>query len=54
VTKLDKELLAKIANGSGRCYPHEGKYMAQEILEWRKKAEEDLLKTQPIPLLPFP
>lgn len=44
---LDRALIEKLANGSGRCYPHEGKYMAQEILR-RREAEEKLTKTQPI------
>jgi hypothetical protein len=64
VTKLDDALLDKIANGNGRCYPHEGKAMAQELIEFRKAAAEaakaattaKLTATQPIPNpgLPFP
>jgi hypothetical protein len=40
VTRLDDELIKKLATGSGRCYPYEGKAMAAEILEWRTKAAE--------------
>lgn len=42
MTTLSDELIACIAKGSGRCYPHEGKAMAAEILEWRKKATDAL------------
>lgn len=37
---LSDELIAKIADGSGRCYSHEGKAMAAEIREWRRRAAE--------------
>lgn len=36
--RLSDELIRCIAEGSGRCYSHEGKAMAQEIKEWREKA----------------
>jgi hypothetical protein len=42
---LDDELLKKIANGSGRTYPHEGKAMAEELI--KRRAAEKLEKTQP-------
>ena len=40
MSKLSDELLKKIAEGSGRCYPHEGKAMAQEIIEHRTRLKE--------------
>jgi hypothetical protein len=38
--KLDDPLLKKLATGSGRNYPHEGRAMAREILELRRKVAE--------------
>jgi hypothetical protein len=43
--KLSDDVIKQIAAGSGRCYSHEGKKMAQEILE-RRAAEAMALKTQ--------
>lgn len=37
MTTLSDELLKQIAEGSGRCYPHEGKAMALELVERRKR-----------------
>ena len=50
MTRLEDDLLAKIANGSGRTYPHEGKAMALELMERRAKEKLDakLTATQPI------
>jgi uncharacterized protein YciI len=36
--RLSDDVIKQIAAGSGRCYAHEGKKMAQEILE-RRAAE---------------
>lgn len=33
--KVSDEVLKQVAAGSGRCYPHEGKAMARELLEFR-------------------
>jgi hypothetical protein len=47
---LDDELLKKIATGSGRTYPHEGKAMAEELIKRRAvEAAAKLGSTQPIP-----
>jgi hypothetical protein len=55
MSRLDDALLKKIAEGSGRCYPHEGKAMAEELIA-RRAAEAKLTATQPIPHpgLPWP
>ncbi len=38
--RLDDETLAQIAKSSGRCYPHEGKAMAEELIAFRKAAAD--------------
>jgi hypothetical protein len=45
MTTLDDELLKKIATGSGRTYPHEGKAMAEELI--RRRAAEKAAATPP-------
>lgn len=37
---LPDEIVQQIAEGSGRCYAYEGKLMALELIEWRRKAKE--------------
>ncbi len=55
---LSDELLKRIAGGSGRCYSHEGKSMATELLARRKAAVEAAqaaqAATNPAPLYPYP
>lgn len=52
MSRLDDALLKHLADGTGRCYPHEGKAMAQELVERRKAEVITLTKTQPIPFTP--
>jgi hypothetical protein len=33
--KISDEILKQIAEGNGRCYNHEGKVMARELIEFR-------------------
>lgn len=33
--KVSDEVLKQITQGTGRCYPHEGKAMARELQEFR-------------------
>jgi hypothetical protein len=51
MTALSDDLLKRIATGSGRVYPHEGKAMARELIE--RRSQERLEKTQPIPNIPW-
>ncbi len=37
---LSDDLLKHISEGSGRCYPHEAKSMAEEILSFRQKKKD--------------
>lgn len=59
MTTLTDELLKQISM-SGRSYPHEGRAMALEIMEWRKRAKEAAAKTtqqsaaQNAPGMPYP
>jgi hypothetical protein len=34
---ISEDALNQIADGSGRCYPHEGKAMAIELREFRRE-----------------
>ena len=40
MTQLTDELLKCIEAGTGRCYPHEGKAMATELLAARQRIAE--------------
>jgi hypothetical protein len=43
--KLSDELLKKLATGSGRVYPFEGRAMAAELIEFRRaRADADAAK----------
>lgn len=46
--KLSDELLKRIAESPSRCYGHEGRAMARELIEWREKAKQAQNHT-PIP-----
>lgn len=36
--KLSDDVLKQIASGSGRCYPYEGRALAAEVIEWRRRS----------------
>lgn len=38
-TPLSDELLKRIAESPHRCYGHEGRSMAAELIKWREKAK---------------
>lgn len=53
IEDLPTDIVKAIAEGSGRCYPYEGKRMAQEIL--RRRAAEQAAAAPPNPPgLPYP
>lgn len=46
---LTDELLKRIAESSARCYGHEGRSMAAELLQWRLKAKEAAARAAQVP-----
>lgn len=49
MTDLSTDLLKQLATGTGRCYNHEGKAMAAEILRWREAAAKAAAATAAAP-----
>ena len=39
---ISDEILKHLAEGNGHCYPHEGKQMARELIEFRKQRDAQL------------
>jgi len=54
MTDLTDDLLKHLAEGSGRCYPHEGKAMAQELIRRRAAANTPQPASNPYGGIPIP
>lgn len=53
IEDLPTDIVKAIAEGSGRCYPYEGKRMAQEILRRRAADIAAAAAANPPPVFPY-